>query len=247
MCSMLRAPRREECTIWTAIAPDGVFTVRTYATTKQPMGPASAQVQAARSANPPVTALRPRETHPGDKSRVLPRLAGAGLVVAEPQRGFRVCEVSVEDLRQLTEARVLVESASLRQSIEHGDVQFESDLVASHHTLTRTPVLDDSGAISDVWLDAHAAFHHRLLAGSPNLRLRSIADSLRDATEIYRCWSCSLGDERDRDVPAEHRRILDATLARNADLAVAELTEHIEHTTRVSLQVGPATSSAAMR
>ena len=171
---------------------------------------------------------------------VLPRLAGEGLVVAEPQRGFRVAEVSVEDLRQLTEARVLIESVTLRQSIEHGDVEFESDLVATHHTLVRTPVTDDSGAINDHWLDAHAAFHRKLLAGSPNVRLRTIADTLRDATEVYRCWSSTLGDERDRDVPAEHRRILDATLARDADLAVAELTEHIEHTTRVLMKVATA-------
>jgi hypothetical protein len=31
-CSMSLDPRREECTIWTALAPDAVFTVRTYAT-----------------------------------------------------------------------------------------------------------------------------------------------------------------------------------------------------------------------
>lgn len=32
MCSMSRDPRREECAICTALAPDAVFTVRTYAT-----------------------------------------------------------------------------------------------------------------------------------------------------------------------------------------------------------------------
>ena len=32
MCSTLRDPRREDHTIWTAVAPDAVFTVRTYAT-----------------------------------------------------------------------------------------------------------------------------------------------------------------------------------------------------------------------
>jgi DNA-binding GntR family transcriptional regulator len=176
---------------------------------------------------------------------VLPRLAGEGLVVSEPQRGFRVTQVSVDDLRQLTEARVLVESVTLRQSIEHGDVGFESDLVAAHHTLARTAVLDESGAINDSWLTAHAAFHQRLLAGSPNLRLRAIADSLRDATEVYRCWSGLLGDEPHRDIAGEHRRILEATLAREADLAVTELTEHIEHTTRVLLRLATARAGSA--
>jgi hypothetical protein len=32
MCSMSREPRREEYTICTAVAPEAVFTVRTYAT-----------------------------------------------------------------------------------------------------------------------------------------------------------------------------------------------------------------------
>ena len=32
MCSMRREPRRDDHTIWTAVAPDFVFTVRTYGT-----------------------------------------------------------------------------------------------------------------------------------------------------------------------------------------------------------------------
>ena len=32
MWSIVFDPRRLECTIWTAVAPEAVFTVRTYAT-----------------------------------------------------------------------------------------------------------------------------------------------------------------------------------------------------------------------
>jgi hypothetical protein len=35
MCSTSRDPRREECTICTAVAPEAVFTVRTYGDTSQ--------------------------------------------------------------------------------------------------------------------------------------------------------------------------------------------------------------------
>jgi DNA-binding GntR family transcriptional regulator len=178
---------------------------------------------------------------------VLPRLSGEGLVVSEPNRGFRVADVSVDDLGQLTEARVLIESATLRQAIAHGDVKFQADLVAAHHTLASTEPLDAAGSVRDDWLNAHATFHRALLAGSPNLRLRTIADSLRDATEVYRCWSRQLGDETDRDVAGEHRRILDATLARQADRAVLELTEHIERTTRVLLRARASVEGAIAR
>jgi DNA-binding GntR family transcriptional regulator len=169
---------------------------------------------------------------------VLPRLAGEGLVVSEPQRGFRVAPVSVDDLRQLTEARVLVETTVLRQAISTGDLQYEAELVAAHHTLAGTCAIDDGGAVRDEWLQAHSDFHRALLAGCPNQRLQLIAKQLRDVTEVYRCWAGQLGDERDRDVDTEHRQILEATMARDADLAVTLLAAHYERTMRIMLRVG---------
>src|SRR4051794_33590238 len=41
MCSMSRAPRREECAICTARAPEAVTTVRMYGDTGPPYGPRS--------------------------------------------------------------------------------------------------------------------------------------------------------------------------------------------------------------
>ncbi|WP_200833498.1 GntR family transcriptional regulator [Arthrobacter sp. SLBN-100] len=168
----------------------------------------------------------------------LARLAGESLAMFEPQRGYRVAEVSVDDLRQLTETRILIEAKTLRQSIQHGDLQFEANLAAAHHTLARSEPLSADGTVSEKWLDAHSNFHRALLAGSPNLRLQSIASSLRDSTEVYRCWSGRLGDEPERDVPAEHLRIFEATMTRDVERAVSELTCHIEHTTEVLLRVG---------
>jgi hypothetical protein len=51
MCSIVREPRREECTICSATAPEDVLTVRMWATTPQPTAPASAQIRPARAAN----------------------------------------------------------------------------------------------------------------------------------------------------------------------------------------------------
>jgi len=167
---------------------------------------------------------------------VLPRLVGEGLAISEPQRGFRVTPVSEDDLRQLTEARALIESVVLRQSMEHGGVKFEADLIAAHHTLMRTTDIDASGSVLDDWLVAHRNFHHALLAGSPNLRLQYMAGSLRDGSEVYRCWATKLGDEPGRDIPAEHTRILNAVLAHDVELAVSELVDHINHTMVVLLR-----------
>ena len=63
---MFRDPRREDHTIWTAVAADEVFTVRTYATTRDYEPSPSAQISRSPLANLQVTALRPsRSRHSG--------------------------------------------------------------------------------------------------------------------------------------------------------------------------------------
>ncbi|WP_346767808.1 FCD domain-containing protein [Knoellia koreensis] len=160
----------------------------------------------------------------------LTRLVEQGLVTAETNVGFRVMPVSIEDLRDLTATRIDIESLALRYSIERGGVEWESDLVACHHRLERTPMLTDDAPvrISDDWEAAHAAYHSALIAGCESPRLLSIACGLRDAAGLYRRWSQPR--EPDRDVAGEHRRILDATLARDADAATEALRAHFQHT-----------------
>ncbi|WP_244938470.1 GntR family transcriptional regulator [Actinomadura madurae] len=170
---------------------------------------------------------------------VLSRLTEQGLVRAQPQVGFEVTPISVEDLVDLTRARVDIEGLALRRSIERAKLPWKSQVIASHYTLEQTPRRDpeDPDRINDAWEVAHAAFHDTLLAGCGSERLYAIARSLRDSAELYRRWSLPLGEiERERDVAAEHRRILDLTVAGQADDAVKALAEHICCTTRLVLE-----------
>jgi DNA-binding GntR family transcriptional regulator len=166
----------------------------------------------------------------------LPRLVEQGLVISIPQIGFRVVSASPEDLRHLTEARVEIETLVLRQSVQHGDLAWESEVLGAHHTLRRLPMLTADNEVSEVWLEAHAVFHSTLLQSCPNPRLKNIADLLRDSAEIYRCWSAEYGQEHDRDVTGEHQRLLDAALARDPDAATTALSQHIQLTTDILLR-----------
>ena len=65
----------------------------------------------------------------GALREALQRLAEQGLVVNEPQQGFRVQALSVDDLRDLTAARCEIEGLALRYSIAHGDLAWESGIV----------------------------------------------------------------------------------------------------------------------
>jgi DNA-binding GntR family transcriptional regulator len=162
----------------------------------------------------------------------LQRLSEQALVIAEPKRGFRVMDVSAGDLRDLTEARCAIEVLAVRYAIERGDLAWETGVVAAHHRLERTPQYSeaDPGRFSDEWAIAHAAFHQALLDGCTNTRILATATALRDSAELYRQWSAPQHD-RDRDIAGEHRAILQASVARDADLACELLTVHIQRTT----------------
>jgi DNA-binding GntR family transcriptional regulator len=157
-------------------------------------------------------------------------LAKRGLVVATPQRGFRVREFSVEDIAGLTESRVEIESVALRLAIERGDVRWEMKIVAAHHLLERTPRVDDNGKYREEWGVRHRDFHQALTAGCNNPRLQEVVLRLRDSAELYRRWWWALATDRHRDVAAEHRQLMDLTLARNADAAIEALAYHIKRT-----------------
>jgi len=177
------------------------------------------------------------EASMGVVREALSRLAAEGLVESEPQFGFRVVPLSIADLQHLTAARAAIETLVLGQAVEHGGVSWEADVLAAHHRLEHTPqrAEDDPSRLSDDWTVAHAAYHHALLAGCPNPRLLAVAESLRDAAELYRQWSVPLAHAH-RDIAGEHRAILDAVLAHDPDAATAALTAHIQHTTNVLLE-----------
>lgn len=158
------------------------------------------------------------------------------LVVAEPQVGFRVRPISTDDLEELTEARQVMEAEVFRISIEQGDLEWESRVIASHHRLTRIPQMDpdDPARISDEWARAHADFHETLLSGCTNARLRNVALTWRAAAELYRRWSVTT-PHQGRDIAAEHRALCEAAVAREVDRGVDLLRAHISTTTQALL------------
>lgn len=163
----------------------------------------------------------------------LTRLSEQGLVIAEPQLGFSVVSLDLEDMRDLYRLRVLIEGTALRDAIDHGDIEYETRVIASHHRLERTPQTtgDDSGQITEEWASAHGEFHHQLLSASTSPRMLDLADRLRDTSELYRRWSGTLThDQPPRDIPAEHKALMQAVLDHDADLAVTLITDHINGT-----------------
>ena len=190
-------------------------------------------------------------TSVGVARETLTKLVATGLVKSQPHLGFVVTPLSIDSLTELTEARIELETLVLRMSIQDGDVGWEARLIAAHHVLERTPFVDTGAATSSTrgWAEAHAAYHLALLDGCHNRRLFEVAKTLRDEAELYRQWSIAPGRGKGRDIAKEHREILKAAIARDADRAAKLLTDHIALTTQLLLPEPekPARKRAAKR
>ena len=156
------------------------------------------------------------------------RLAGERLLTATPQTGFRVPALSIRQLEELTWVRCHVESLAIREAIAHGGPDWEASLVGALHRLTITPSSVDGG-VSDVWMGIHRDFHAALAEGCPNRTLLAVRQQLFDEAELYRHWSARAAGPA-RDLHGEHRRLVDAALHRDADLAVRLVHDHLTHT-----------------
>jgi len=171
----------------------------------------------------------------------LTRLSGPGvrLVSATPQLGFSVTPLSVDELVDLTGVRCDIEALAMRQAILRGDLAWEAHLLATHHILANTPFCAPALPlrVNEVWAAAHAQFHAALVDGCGSPLLRQVRSSLYDASERYRRWSVP-ADGGHRDVSSEHRELLQATLARDAERAARLLAEHIQRTADILLQAG---------
>jgi DNA-binding GntR family transcriptional regulator len=157
----------------------------------------------------------------------LVRLVGEGLADRLPNRGFAVPEFTAERWEQIVEARMILEPAVQRLSIQRGDLAWEARLRAAQHRLERTPLFtaEDGDYLSAGWSEAHRIFHRALLEGSGNEALLALFDRLWTATELFRRWSAHQTPQR--DYVHEHRRLEETALARDTELATRQLAEHL--------------------
>ena len=109
-------------------------------------------------------------------------------------------------------------------------------MCSSDLRLSRTPerAAADPARSSDEWAEAHAAFHMALAGGCDSPWLLRLRGQLYDQSERYRRLSVPLTTQT-RNIGEEHQAIVDATLARDPDKAVALLSAHLSATTRILL------------
>jgi GntR family carbon starvation induced transcriptional regulator len=156
-------------------------------------------------------------------------LVADSLVTTEGQRGFRVVPASLEDFREITTLRKMMETMALREAIERGDDNWESGIVAAFHKLSliETRRMRKSETVAREWDERNHAFHEALIAAAQSTWVRHFRRILYHASLRYRALSLAILNVRP-GVGQEHKAIMEATLARDVALACRLSEEHIE-------------------
>ena len=161
----------------------------------------------------------------------LNRLAQDGIVQATENRGFWVAPISIDDFKDITRLRVLLELEALRDSIANGDEEWEVSVLTAFHRLSLAEKRLGSGpvALDDDWSERHRAYHMALLSATPSALLSNMVASLFDRAERYRRYSARHRTE-ERHKNSEHEALMKAAIDRDAEKATRLLRKHIEGT-----------------
>ena len=162
----------------------------------------------------------------------LNRLQAERLVTSVALKGFSVAPLSMAEMWDATNTRILIESRALRLSIELGGDEWEAGIVGALHALLLQAARGTASEEDARALEArHHAFHHALLSACGSGWLMDFFQRLYVESERYRHpMLAPRPGEPARDVQAEHEALAKATLARDADLACALLADHYRRT-----------------
>ncbi len=155
----------------------------------------------------------------------LNRLTAEGLVFAEGRRGFEVAPVSAENLRELAELRLLLESHAMQTSFENADVEWEGRVVSAHHKLASTERLMEQGIGElEQWKRYDGEFHQALIS---NCGSRVLLETYATVFDKYFRYQMVSFQYRVDEPAVQHRALLESALRRDAESAKAILRTHV--------------------
>jgi DNA-binding GntR family transcriptional regulator len=147
-------------------------------------------------------------------------LAAEGLVTMKLRRGAYVTEVSARDLTEVFHLLALLESDAARTVALNASAAQLADLQALHEEL------EASVADRDRFFAANERFHMRLLEIADNRWRIQLVHDLRKVMKLNRHHSLFKQGRLEASLK-EHRQIMAALKARNADKVQALMQQHL--------------------
>ena len=172
---------------------------------------------------------------PGGVREALSRLTSEGLLETEPQKGFKIMEVSAADLKHLNAAQCEIEGLCLRRAIELADITWESTLVACHYRLAATPqtLASQPDVYSPDFVSAYTAFRDALVASCDNPWLAKMRDLLNVQALRYQLLSVP----SEENIASLYRPMMEAALEKDIEKACELLTQLMVDRARPSIEL----------
>ncbi len=153
----------------------------------------------------------------------LNRLAHDGLVYAIPRRGYRVAQITVKDIHDVFELRLMLEPAAARMAAGKVDAQ----RLRALDEISRSGYQPGDAKSTARFLEAHKDFHATIARATGNVRLANAVEQLLD--DMTRLLHLGLGLRDRSQEMARERRVLIKALARgDGDTAERISREQIE-------------------
>ena len=165
----------------------------------------------------------------------LNRLASEEWVVHNDQRGFSVAQASDEQLIDLVETRIAIESMTLERAFARRTPAWEEKLVLAFHRLSRTPrsIHPDTFEENPEWERLHRAFHLTLLEGCGSALTLGFCEQLYDQAYRYRQLAARQS-YKVRNELDEHRAVFDAVMAGHLTQATQLIADHYRRTAAIA-------------
>ncbi len=172
----------------------------------------------------------------------LVQLAADGLVVTEGHKGFAVAPILLDEMLDVAELRIHLETLALRKSLARGDEEWEIGIATAHLRLTRATGQLDSAEpdkradAEDNWEMRHREFHFALTGACESQWLLHFCDRLYDQIERYRRHFWEYPDRAHR-TEDEHEALKDAAMNRDVGLAIELLEQHFRRQAELTADV----------
>jgi DNA-binding GntR family transcriptional regulator len=157
----------------------------------------------------------------------LNQLEREGLVVLRPRRGFVVVSLDAAEIEEIFQLRMMLEEHAARMATRR---RTPAEVAAACEIIDRIDRLDlEDPELASKFTALNRDFHAVIYNASRQKRLFQIASNLRDSVEQYVRLDTALA-ERLGEAQREHREILAAFEAGDAERAAQVSRQHCQHT-----------------
>jgi DNA-binding GntR family transcriptional regulator len=152
--------------------------------------------------------------HPAPRCEALNRLAQEDLVVLTPYRGYAVSPITVEDIQELCELRMILESEAAAKAAERA----APEDIATLESKAELRYVPGDRSTYDQYIKSNSAFHQALARCTRNMRVESAIMAVLDQLQRPLFLGLDVGLDAGA-ATAEHHELVRAVRTGDSRLA----------------------------